>query len=160
MTLESIAADAYRAFANDKLSRQRRSIDASTFAYVYGEISCGVTWHVQVFLHGIYEHIDGAIDRKLIDSVLREAVEERAAAYENYCAWLTANQLALLRAVAREGTVAEPLSKDFATAYNLPAASSVKTALKALCDKQMVHCGAKGYEITDRFFAIWLRGLR
>ena len=45
MTLGPIAADAYRAFANDKLSRQRRSIDASTFAYVYGEISCGVTWH-------------------------------------------------------------------------------------------------------------------
>lgn len=161
MTLAPIAADTYRAFANDKLSRQQRHIDNATFAYLYGDVAGGVTWYVQALLHGIYEcEKQKTIDLTLVDSVLREAVEEQAAAYENYCAWLTANQLALLRAVASERSVPEPLSREFIKAHNLSAASSVKTALRALCDRQMVHRGAKGYEVSDRFFAIWLRGRR
>lgn len=40
--------------------------------------------------------------------------------------------------------------------HNLPATSSVKTALKALVDKQLVGKTPKGYLVSDRFFAKWL----
>lgn len=40
--------------------------------------------------------------------------------------------------------------------HHLPATSSVKTALKALVDKQLISKIPKGFFVSDRFFAKWL----
>ena len=44
----------------------------------------------------------------------------------------------LLLAIASECLVSSPLSQQFISTHHLPATSSVKTALKALVDKQLV----------------------
>ena len=46
--------------------------------------------------------------------------------------------------------------QQFISTHHLPATSSVKTALKALVDKQLVSKTPKGYFVSDRFFAKWL----
>jgi chaperone required for assembly of F1-ATPase len=48
------------------------------------------------------------------------------------------------------------LSQQFISTHHLPATSSVKTALKALVDKQLVSKTPNGYLVSDRFFAKWL----
>ena len=48
---------------------------------------------------------------------------------------------------------------DFIMKYGLRAASSVKTSLKMLLDKELVYRGSEGYVIYDRFFAEYLRSL-
>lgn len=62
----------------------------------------------------------------------------------------------LLGAIAREHLVSSPLSQQFINTHHLPATSSVKTALKALVDKQLVSKTPTGYLVSDRFFAKWL----
>ena len=62
----------------------------------------------------------------------------------------------LLWAIAREHLVSSPLSQQFISTHHLPATSSVKTALKALVDKQLVSKTPTGYLVSDRFFAKWL----
>ena len=62
----------------------------------------------------------------------------------------------LLCAIAREHLVSSPLSQQFISTHHLPATSSVKTALKALVDKQLVSKTPIGYLVSDRFFAKWL----
>ncbi len=59
-------------------------------------------------------------------------------AYQNDRAGLTENQQLLLLAIASESLVSSPLSQQFISTHHLPATSSVKTALKALVDKQLV----------------------
>lgn len=71
--------------------------------------------------------------------------------------WLTGNQQQLLRAIAEEGLVSSPLSRKFIKAHNLPATSSIKTALNALADKQLVSRTPQGYSVSDIFFEKWLR---
>lgn len=112
--------------------------------------------YVQAILHGIYEYRDALIDKVLVDEVIQELIEEQAMAYQNYCAWLTENQQLLLLAIAHEQLVTSPLSQTFILNHHLPATSSVKTALKALVDKQLVSKTPKGYLVSDRFFAKWL----
>lgn len=51
------------------------------------------------------------------------------------------------------------LIQDFIRAHRLPAPSSVKTALNALVDKQLVTRTPKGCCVSDIFFALWLRSL-
>ena len=155
MSLPCIAEDKYLEFANRLLSAQNREIDEATFSYIYAQAD-SVTWYVQAILHGIYEHRDAAISKALVDDVIQEQIEEQAMAYQNYCAWLTENQQLLLLAVAKERLVSSPLSQQFILTHHLPATSSVKTALKALVDKQLVGKTPKGYLVNDRFFAKWL----
>ena len=62
----------------------------------------------------------------------------------------------LFWAIAREHLVSSPLSQQFVSTHHLPATSSVKTALKALVDKQLVSKTPTSYLVSDRFFAKWL----
>lgn len=111
---------------------------------------------MQSILHGIYEHASSEITKSLVDEVILELIEEQAMTYQNYCAWLTENQQMLLGAIAREHLVSSPLSQQFISTHHLPATSSVRTALKALIDKQLVSKTPTGYLVSDRFFAKWL----
>ena len=155
LSLPCIEESVYREFANRLLSSQHRVIDESVFSYIYQQ-SGSVTWYVQAILHGIYEHGSYGITKSLVDEVIQELIEEQAMAYQNYCAWLTENQQMLLLAIASESLVSSPLSQQFISTHHLPATSSVKTALKALVDKQLVSKTPKGYLVSDRFFAKWL----
>ena len=155
LSLPCIEESVYRKFANRLLSSQHRVIDESVFSYIYQQ-SGSVTWYVQAILHGIYEHGSYGITKSLVDEVIQELIEEQAMAYQNYCAWLTENQQLLLLAIASESLVSSPLSQQFISTHHLPATSSVKTALKALVDKQLVSKTPKGYLVSDRFFAKWL----
>lgn len=155
LSLPCIEEPVYRKFANRLLSSQHRVIDESVFSYIYQQ-SGSVTWYVQAILHGIYEHGSYGITKSLVDEVIQELIEEQAMAYQNYCAWLTENQQMLLLAIASESLVSSPLSQQFISTHHLPATSSVKTALKALVDKQLVSKTPNGYLVSDRFFAKWL----
>lgn len=159
MSLPCIAESKYLSFANRLLSSQKREVDVDTFTYIYSQAD-SVTWYVQAILHGIFEHRDEQINKDLVDEVIQELIEEQAMAYQNYCAWLTENQQLLLLAIAKEQVVSSPLSQQFILSHHLPATSSVKTALKALVDKQLINKTPKGYFVSDRFFAKWLaRGI-
>ena len=155
MSLPCIAEDKYLDFSNRLLASQNREIDEATFSYIYAQAD-SVTWYVQAILHGVYEHRNATISKSLVDDVIQEQIEEQAMAYQNYCAWLTENQQLLLLAVAKERLVSSPLSQQFILTHHLSATSSVKTALKALVDKQLVGKTPKGYLVNDRFFAKWL----
>ena len=155
MSLPCIAESRYLSFANRLLSSQKREVDVDTFTYIYSQAD-SVTWYVQAILHGIYEHRDEQINKDLVDEVIQELIEKQAMAYQNYCAWLTENQQLLLLAIAKEQIVSSPLSQQFIITHHLPATSSVKTALKALVDKQLISKTPKGFFVSDRFFAKWL----
>ena len=155
MSLPCIAESKYLSFANRLLSSQKREVDVDTFTYIYSQAD-SVTWYVQAILHGIFEHRDEQINKDLVDEVIQELIEEQAMAYQNYCAWLTENQQLLLLAIAKEQIVPSPLSQQFIITHHLPATSSVKTALKALVDKQLISKTPKGFFVSDRFFAKWL----
>lgn len=156
MSLGSIDIEEYRRFANRMLEGQNRTIGQETFQRIY-DFSGGITWYVQAILHGIYEHPDRIVDNTLVDDVVKELVEEQSATFQNYCAWLTDNQYALLKAIAYEKSVKSPLAQQFIHTHHLPATSSVKTALRTLEDKMLVSRSANdGYSVSDKLFALWL----
>lgn len=156
MALQGIDKAKYLDFANSLLGNDAREIDSVVFDYAYDKVD-GITWYIQAILHGIYEHHGERIDNGLVDTVIAEQIEEQAASYQNYLAWLTENQQLLIRAIASEGTVGAPLSKKFIRDHNLAAPSSVKTALNSLVEKQLVSRTPQGYRVSDLFFSMWLK---
>ena len=63
----------------------------------------------------------------------------------------------LLRAIARERKVKEPQAGSFIAKHGLRAASSVKTSLDMLVEKELVYPSPDGYVIYDRLMAEYLR---
>ena len=156
MSLGCIDFEEYMQFANRMIEGQNRTIGQETFQRIY-DFAGGITWYVQAILHGIYEHPDRIVDNTLVDDVVKELVEEQSATFQNYCAWLTDNQYALLKAIAYEKSVKSPLAQQFIHTHHLPATSSVKTALRTLEDKMLVSRSANdGYSVSDKLFALWL----
>jgi hypothetical protein len=70
---------------------------------------------------------------------------------------LTDNQLSLLKAIAESEIVSQPLSNEFVQRFELPGASSVKSALTVLIDKDMVYQAPGGFIVYDRFLGLWLK---
>ena len=158
LQLKEIDENKYLAFANHFLERKNSRISQETFHYLYTKVD-GQTWYIQALLSRLYAYMDYTpeITPSLVDQVIEELVGEQEVAFEDYYVSLTANQAVLLQAIAREERVKSPLAQAFIKKYRLPALSSIKTALKALIDRQMV-CQYDGqYIVYDRFFAIWLR---
>jgi hypothetical protein len=88
---------------------------------------------------------------------LLNILKEQEVIYFNYRNLLTNHQFELLKAIAIEKQVNMPTSKDFLKKHNLSAASTIKTNLVALINKEMIYQDQNGYKVYDMFFAQWLR---
>ena len=154
--LYEIPEDAYFAFAQAHFERHRQTLLRETFATLYATVG-GHTWYVQCVLNRLYQHRMKVIDEQALLTVIDEILTEYNETFRMYSKLLTSNQLALIRAVAREGKVKEVNGKDFLHGHNLGAGSSVRSALLALLDKELVLDNDDGYSVYDRFFGLWLR---
>ena len=116
----------------------------------------GVTRSIQLVLNRLYETEKHVVSEAQINEAILHIVNQSSMQYEELINLLTDNQQALMKAIAKEGCLTSPQSDEFIKRYNLPSASSVKTALDVLLDKDLVYRTPTGYIIYDHFLAIWL----
>ena len=126
------------------------------FHYIYNKVE-GQTWYVQAILNRVYSNQQELITDIDVDIAIQELIDEEEVAFENYYQSMTANQAALLLAIAKEVNVKSPMAQNFINKYNLPALSSIKAALASLADSQFIYRYNGGYIVYDRFFGMWLR---
>ena len=113
---------------------------------------------MQALLNRIYQNGAPSVSYDDIRIALNQWVEENTPAYNMYCRLITDRQLAVMRAVAKEGVVSEPGSSTFLQKYQLGAYSTVRSAMLALEEKELIYRDEEGrYSIYDRFFCIWLQ---
>jgi hypothetical protein len=159
MTIGTINANAYRAFANRFFARQKREMSEEAFIYLYDMVD-GQTWYVQKILNRLYRTPKGKLDQEDVFRATDKILHEQEINYQSNYNLLTDNQAQLLTAIACEGRVNAPTSLDFILRHQLPAPSSIKMALKSLQDKEFLFYDVKqGYMVYDRFFGMWLKRL-
>lgn len=158
MNLTPLDEENYYEFSNGFFEAKGGFIDRKVFHELYITFE-GYTWYIQSILNRLYENFK-KIDtiEQLHDSILSVTMS-KAPQYEYLTQFLTSNQFAVLRAIAKEGIVGEPTGKEFLKKHKLPSASSVNTALEILSDKELVYRQANGYIVYDRFLGIWLSRL-
>lgn len=146
----------YHEFADTFFRRRGQELPESVFHYLYDKVD-GQTWYLQDVLNRIYSNQQGELTEEDVNQAIHELLEEQETAFQNYYSSMTTNQAALLVAIAKEQHVKSPMAQDFMHKYQLPALSSIKTALKSLTDSQFIYQYNGGYIIYDRFFGMWLR---
>lgn len=158
MQIDVIDEDKYLQFANKFFARQQRSMSKESFHELYRLVD-GQTWYVQELLHQLYESPNAPLDIDDVRQTLFRLIGKFSAGFSTLYSTITDNQAQLLRAIAQEKIVKEPMARSFASKHRLPALSSIRQALKALETKQMIYKQKDGYIVYDRFFGIWLRQL-
>lgn len=156
LNLGVLAEDVYYEFACQKLSQKGLLLPQEIFRHIY-TIADGVTWYVQAVLNRLYRLEGETITMEMCHHAIRKIILSEEEDYKRLLHLLTANQAGLLKAVAREGIVKEPLSGLFIRTHNLKSASSVQRSLEHLLKEEYLYRTDEGYIVYDRFFGFWLR---
>jgi uncharacterized protein len=154
MEIGSIDAERYSAFIRIKFRKGSVSITEKALDRIIG-ITRLHTFYVQYFCNRLYsEHKNIDIDN--VDQTLVNIIRENEPVYASYLNLLTSTQYRVLRAIAINEGVENPLSKEFLSKYELGAASSVSQALKSLMEKEFVFFSDNRYRLNDIFLAQWI----
>lgn len=156
--LEPLHEEIYYDFTRRFFEAKKGSFSQEMFHQVYHRFD-GVTRSIQLMLNRLYETEKNVCSEAQINEAILHIVNQSSMQYEELINLLTANQLSLMKAIAQEGCVVSPQGDEFIKRYNLPSASSIKTALDVLLDKDLVYRTQTGYIIYDHFLAVWLRRL-
>ena len=155
LNLPLINVQAYYDFAHHWMNLKGIGMDQTTFDHLYHLVD-GQTWYVQDILNRLYQN-GKDITIAEVNAVTEELVNEQEAAFINYFDSLTDNQAALLAAIAQEHRTPSVLSQAFISSHHLPAASSMRLALKTLLQRELIYKQENDYIVYDRFFGMWLR---
>ena len=156
MNLEPLQEETYYDFAKAFFEAKKGSFDRQVFHNIYQRFD-GYTWYLQAILNRLYEQRKKVeTDRQAVEAILFH-VNTLAPHYQMLTSFLTDNQLSLMKAIAHAEIVDQPLGNDFLKRFDLPSASSVKSALSVLVDKDLVYQTPNGYIIYDRFLGLWLK---
>ena len=156
MSLGVIDRQVYFRFAASFFRKAGRILPEETFRAAYDRFE-GITWYVQSVMKALYaSEIARPTERDVADAVVH-LVEENAMNYGFILSKCTPGAVELLRAVAVERVVPEPMSAEFGRRHGLRAASSVRFALDSLLEDELLYKRDDGYVVYDRLFAEWLR---
>lgn len=158
MGLLPLHKEIYYDFASRFFEAKKGSLSQVVFDDLYDRLR-GVTRSIQLLLNRLYETERHVTNGQQVNEAIQHIVNSGAMQYEELSSFLTTNQLSLLIAIAKDSCVESPQSNSFITANNLPSASSVKTALDLLLDKDLVQRTEKGYMVSNFFFETWLKRL-
>lgn len=158
MGLRPLHEEIYYDFANRFFLSKKGCLSRDVFHAVYQRFD-GITLSIQQVLNRLYETSRVVDDVQQVDEAVRHIVVRGSMQYETLVQFLTDNQLLLLKTIAKAGVVRSPQSAEFIKKNELPSPSSVRTALTVLEEKDLVSRDVDGYQVYDRFFAIWLRQL-
>ena len=157
--LEAIDPDTYADFIAEKFKSGKRRISNTGIRHIL-QVSRGHTWYVQYICNKLYGTGIRDLSDELIGKTIVNILHENEVVYYNYRKLLTANQWQLLKAIAREDRVQMILGGHFIHKHKLGGPSSVKAALDALIEKEMVYEEEndehKFYRVYDVFLSLWL----
>ena len=156
MSLGVIDRQAYFRFAASLFRKAGRILPEETFVAAYDRFE-GITWYVQSVMKELYASEVARPTEEDVLAAIGHLVEENAMNYAFILSNCSPGAVELLRAVAAERVVAEPMSAEFGRRHGLRAASSVRFALDSLLKDELLYRRDDGYVVYDRLFAVWLR---
>lgn len=158
MGLKPLDSDVYFDFCLQFFKEKGGNIEKDIFEYLYNMFE-GHTWYIQCIMNRLYEANTNVESIDQVNAAILSILAGREPQFECLSQFFTINQFSLLKAIAKEGIVAQPTAGRFIKSHNLSGASSTKAALKVLEDKELVYRKPEGYIIYDRFMDLWLKRL-
>ena len=158
--LTEIPTDKYRTFIRTKFTERNRNINDEAIDFILSW-TLSHTYYTQIICNNLFAGGKNNIGIEQVRQVCDEYLNLQQVTFMQYRSLLSPIQWQLLVAIAREGLVFEPQAQGFLQKYKIGAASSVKKALQALLDKEMIFTiestEKTAYRIYNVFLMRWLQ---
>lgn len=156
MSLDPLHEEIYYEFAAHFFKEKKGELSQAVFHQLYEQFN-GYTWYLQAVLNRLYEREKRVTNYQQVWEAIYVILADKRDQYQMLMTFLTDNQFTLLKAIAKEGVVAQPQSNEFIRKYEMPGSSSVSKAMDVLIEKDIVYRTPEGYIVYDRFLDLWLR---
>lgn len=159
MNLNTIPEEKYHAFIKSKFEEGGKKISDEAVHFIL-EWTRLHTYYTQAVCNNAYASPLKTIKPEDIKIICNNLLLSQQATYIQYRHLLSPVQWQLLIAIAKEGKVYQPQSKDFIQKYKIGTPSNSKRALDALLEKEMIYqeedLHSSWYAVYDVFLSRWL----
>lgn len=157
LQLSSIEENLYLKFIRNQFRVGGKTIDKSAVKtiFIWSRMQTHCIQWICNKLYGQYNHVSS----EELGPVFNEILDQEGAIFSDYNRLLTVMQWKVLKAVACEEPLENPLSKDFIRKYDLGASSSVSTALEMLQRNELVIGENGAFYVHEVLLSRWLQTL-
>ncbi len=155
MEIVNINPGQYKNYIKDKFNKGSKSISVESLERI-NEITGMHTFYVQYLCNRLYGNFN-KVEEEHVNLMLLEILNENEPVYANYLRLLTPIQFRVLKAISLNGGVQNPTSKEFISAFNLGAASTVSQSVRSLTDKDFLFSSGEKLRLNDVFFSQWIK---
>jgi uncharacterized protein len=155
-TLDVVPASVMATFLRERARAGGKSMSEATAALVV-KLSGPVPNDIQRLAYEVWGVAGRSVTEAAVTEGMASAVEHEASGYSQTYGRLAPGQRRLLSALAAERTgVDEPYAAAFVRQVGLANAASVRRAMDALVEDELVTRRDGAYQVFDPFFAAWL----
>lgn len=162
--LGKIDGQIYSEFVKTLFEKHNRQIDLDLTKEVIQWCN-GHTYYVQLLFNRIFSATNSTVTTEIWHQQADHLLKEQEAVFISYRSILTSSQWKLLKAIALEGDLFTPTSKDFIAKYQLGSSAALLRSLNSLRRYELVYSDfdSKGkvyYCVYDVFFQQWCKEKR
>jgi len=162
--LEKIDELTYTNFAIKLFDRYGKQIDNELAHTIIQWCSCH-TYYVQLLFNRVFSATKKLATKEIWHQQANLLLKEQEAIFISYRSLLTSSQWKLLKAIASEGNLYSPTSKDFISKYQLGSSAALLRSLTSLRKYELVYSdfdsqGKTYYCVYDVLFQQWCMGKR
>lgn len=151
------AIEQYTEFIKGHFEAKKKKIDKEHIEKIY-TWSRGQTYAIQLTCNYLFAQYN-TVKAEDVESIFNNILTQYQAVYTILPKLLTLNQWNVIKAIAKEEPLYNPLSRDFIEKYQLGATSTVSSAIKALHKLEMVIVDEEAYLVHDVILARWMSRL-
>lgn len=155
--LGKLPMDKYVAFAENWFYKTGLEINSGVVEKVFQRFD-GITYYIQRVMNELYANTEQGVACTMedVDIAIQHIVAASSSVYENLLYQLPEKQSHVLKAICKDGLAQNLTSGDFVRRHKLQSPNSVKSAIPALLEKDLITCDKGAYAVYDKLLEIWL----
>ena len=158
MNLPLIALDKYIVFAQSLFAENGKTLDEQVVKALYGQFD-GITSYMQRILNVLFMQtaVGDTCHVDMIEPVVNTLLDISSDTYMSLIYQMPQKQKDVLLAIAQDGKAKNITSAKFIHSHHLQSASSVRSGINGLLDKDFITNENREYQLYDKFFELWIK---
>jgi hypothetical protein len=158
MNLPLIALDKYTVFAQSLFAENGKTLDEQVVKALYGQFD-GITSYMQRILNVLFMQtaVGDTCHVDMIEPVVNTLLDISSDTYMSLIYQMPQKQKDVLLAIAQDGKAKNITSAKFIHFHHLQSASSVRSGINGLLDKDFITNENGEYQLYDKFFELWIK---
>ena len=158
MNLPLISLDKYLEFAQGHFAENGKSLEDQVVVELYQQFG-GITSYLQRVMNLLFLQTSkgDTCHVEMIGPAIDTLLDISNDTYLSLTYQMPEKQRNVLWAIAREGVAKNITGSSFIRQHRLPSASSVRSAVNGLLEKDFITNDTGAYQVYDKFFELWIR---